>query len=512
MHRAMSLRRMLLVVVLCWVAPRGGALPQAETVQPGPSIRLVLLVSVDGFRYDYLTRFRDDYTGGLEALLTRGAVFTNAFFECANTWTATGFATMLSGAPPAVTGIIGNGWFDRASGKTVRSTADDAVQLLGTSGAGGSPSRLLVTTIGDELKLASLAAARRDVVPRVIGIAEKDRGAILTVGRGADAAYWIAGGRIVSSTYYFDSLPSWVSAFNRSAARAAGAGATDTNELLVAFAREALRAEHLGQRPATDLLSVSFARHDRIGHERGPHSQEIREISLQLDRHLARLLEEVEALIGLQRTLVVFTSDHGFAPLPELMGGLRMPGGRTESEAVVARIRAALEERFGAGDWIVAVVESSIYLNHALMAERKLRPALLRGLAAETAMSAPRVMRAFTRDQLLDGFVGSDLIGRRAARSFHPQRSGDLEIVLDPYWVRSASGTTHGTPYNYDAHIPLIFMGPGIRGGRFHQRAALEDLAPTLATLLDVEVPAAADGRVLAEMFASPLGAGRARR
>jgi Type I phosphodiesterase / nucleotide pyrophosphatase len=509
------MRRVFLVLLAGLVAATG-AFGSQRTVpsQADTGVRLVLLIAIDQFRYDYLTRFRSEYTHGLRTLLTRGAVFTNAWLEHYPTVTAVGHATMLSGATPSVSGIIGNDWFDRASGKTVTSVSDESVRLLGGTGAASSPERLLVSTIGDELKMASRAARGSDQAPRVIGISAKDRGAILPVGRGADAAYWIdASGAFVSSTYYFTELPAWVSAFN--AARSAGTNGQPRppiNELILSFARQALVVERLGRRGAVDLLSVSFSQNDAVGHTHGPDSPDVRTITLETDRQLSDLLSTVDQQVGLSRTLIALTADHGVAPVPEVMAERRMPGGRLQGQDVFGPVQAALERRFGAGDWLVATAGSSPYLNYALIAERGLDAAEVRRVAADAAMTAPRVVRVYTRDQLLRGAVAPDLLGRRVLRGFNAQRSGDLEILLEPYWMRAARGTTHGTPYNYDAHIPLIFMGPGIKAGRFHQRAALNDLAPTLATMLDIEMPSGADGRVLSEMFSDAPKAGVPRR
>ena len=198
----------------------------------------------------------------------------------------------------------------------------------------------------------------------------------------------------------------------------------------------------------------------------------------------------------------MLTADHGVAPVPEVQRERRLPGGRIDAKMLFPPIAAALEARFGPGNWLLATAGSSPYLNHALIAERKLAPEDVRRVAADAALRTPHVARVYTRDQLQRGEVAPDLIGRRVLRSFNAERSGDLEIVFDPFWMRAATGTTHGTPYNYDAHIPLVFMGPGITPGRYHQHAALNDLAPTVAAMVGVEAPSSADGRVLVEMLA----------
>jgi Type I phosphodiesterase / nucleotide pyrophosphatase len=475
----------------------------AVAARPAPGIRLIVLVAVDQFRADYSTRFDRDYNGGLRQLLTRGAVFTNAYLEHYPTVTAVGHSTMLSGATPSVSGIIGNDWFDRDSSTSIESITDHTVTILGGTGVGASPRRMLATTVGDELKMA---APRGDTarIPRVFGISLKDRAAILPAGHGADGAFWLQSpsGPFVSSTYYFTALPPWVTAFNTRPAPPAN-GLVNSTARILALAGEAVSAERLGQRGVTDVLSVSLSDNDTVGHEFGPDSPQVREVSARTDRQLAEFFAMLEAKVGLARTLIVLTADHGVAPLPEVQAERRLPGGRIDAKMLFPPIRAALEARFGPGTWLLAAAGSSPYLNHALIADKKLDAEEVRRVAAEAARRTPHVMRVYTYDQLQRGEVGRDVVDRRVLRSFNPQRSGDLEIVFEPFWMRAQKGTTHGSPHNYDAHIPLVFMGPGVVPGRYHQHAALNDLAPTVAAMVGVAAPSGADGRVLSEMLAA---------
>lgn len=506
--------------------------PAAPASAKSKEIRLVVYVMVDQFRYDYLTRFESAYTAGLRRLLRDGAVFTNAYLEHYPTVTAAGHATLGTGAMLSTSGIIGNDWYDRATGGQVTSVSDPKVQLLGGASAkdGASPHRLLVSALSDEIKMWSEAAGRTP--SKVIGMSLKDRSAILPVGRGADAAYWFdtANGAFVSSTFYQPALPAWVAQFNASHPGASYAtkswpawqgptpapalpAATDKtlyaalysspfgNDLLLRFAEAALAAERLGQRDTLDVLSVSFSSNDAVGHAFGPDSPEVRAISIDTDRVLGQLLATIDKTVGLDRTLLVLSADHGVAPLPERLAERHMPGGRMTGEALFGPMRAALVAKYGAGEWLLSTAGSSPYLNYALMAERKVDPAEARTVAAKAVAGLPEVARVFTRDQLLEGRMPQDKFSQRVARSFNAQRSGDLEIVLQPFWMRAAKGTTHGTPYDYDAHLPLIFMGPGIRAGRYHQAAALNDVSPTLAAMLRVTPPSGSAGRVLDEML-----------
>ena len=520
----------------------------AQTRQPvrTEGVRLVLLIAVDQFRYDYLTRFRSEFTGGLSRLLTEGAVFTDANLEHYPTVTAIGHATMLSGATPSVSGIIGNDWFDRESGASVQSVTDLSVKPIGAEGAAtASPRRLLVSTLGDQLKLASGAPKGAPEAPRVIGLSLKDRSAIMPVGRGADAAYWLdtKSGKFVTSTYYMTDAPSWVRTFNdrhpadewigeawsQLAAPAtvlkqlpketgtpfyeAVYGSPFGNDLLLEFATTALKEERLGQRGAVDLLSVSFSSNDSVGHTYGPESPQVRDIAIRTDRVIGRLLATVDKMVGLDRTLIAFTSDHGVAPVPDALTARSLPGGRMTNKELFGPIEQALTARYGAGQWLMATAGSSPYLNYALMQTLNLDAAEVRRVAAEAVMKVPHVARVYTRDQLLRGDVADDRIGRRVMRGFNAQRSGDLEIILEPFWMRQATGTTHGSPYNYDAHIPLIVMGRRINPGSYSAAAALNDLAPTLATILEVETPSGSSGRVLTEaLLAHPRPSARSPR
>jgi predicted AlkP superfamily pyrophosphatase or phosphodiesterase len=496
----------------------------------GPDIRLVLLIAVDQFRYDYLTRFRSEYTSGLQRLLSQGAVFTNANLEHYPTVTAVGHATMLTGATPSESGIIGNDWFDRASGKSVTSVSDPAVTPVGSAtGSAASPRRLLVSTVGDELKLASRAAGSD--APRVFGVSLKDRSAILPAGRGANAAYWwdTKTGRFVTSSYYMPDAPAWVQTYNdkktvnlyagrtwtaldspavmlRQLPDAPGAPLYDAvygspfgNDELLGFAIELLQREQLGQRRATDLLSVSFSSNDSVGHTYGPDSAQVRDIAIRTDATIGRLLAEVDRAVGLSHVIVAFTTDHGVAPVPETLKQRGLPGGRMTAKELFGPIELALATAFGEGKWLMGTAGSSPYLNYDFMNSLSLDASAVRRAAAAAAMKVDHVARVYTRDQLQQGNVPNDRVGSRVLRGFNAQRSGDLEIILEPYWMRQAQGTTHGTPYNYDAHIPFVLMGARIQPGEYSGAVALNDLAPTLATLVGVEIPAASVGRVLTE-------------
>jgi predicted AlkP superfamily pyrophosphatase or phosphodiesterase len=535
MHRVAIAVLLMAAVISAAAADARHDAPAAQGVTP---VKLVLLIAADQFRGDYLTRFESAYTEGFRRLLTDGAVFTNAALEHYPSVTAVGHSTMLSGALPSVSGIIGNDWYDRETHAQVTSVSDESVKPLGGQGRGASPHRLLVMTVPDQLKAAaSLRPA--EARPKIIGMSLKDRSAILPAGRGADAAYWFdtSSGAFISSSYYMTALPSWVETFNQQRMATRWSGATwalldspgsrahklpDTaggplyeavfgspygNELLEAFAEQALAAERLGQRDATDVLTVSFSSNDSVGHTYGPDSPEVRDISIRTDRVIGTLLGTIDKTIGLDHVIVAFTADHGVAPVPEEQAARHLPGGRMTNSQLFDPIAAALEAKFGAAKWLLSTAGSSPYFDESLIAQHTLDVRAVEDVAAAAARTVPHVARVYTRHQLLEGAVPPDVFSQRIARSVNAQRSGNLEILLEPYWMRAGSGTTHGTPYQYDVHVPLVLMGPGIRPGRYAGHVALNDLAPTLASLLHVEPPGGSSGRVLTEALGEPVPA-----
>ena len=365
--------------------------------------RLVLLIVVDQFRYDYLERFGDLFgPDGFRRLMRDGASWTQSNYDHMPTYTAPGHGTMMTGAYPAESGIIGNEWLDRATGKRITSVSDESVKLLGgnPTDPASSPSRLMASTVGDELRLATNDRAK------VIGISVKDRSAILPAGRHANAAYWFnwLTGTMVSSTYYFNQLPGWVTNFNNTkpadkyfgvkwerllpeAEYLKRAGPDDpkwedvsnawtpdtntfphtitggvttpgqkfytaldyspfTNDILVSFAQEAIVNEQLGQDDDTDVLTVSFSANDYVGHRFGPYSQEVMDVTLRTDRNIATLLDFIDSRIGLTNTLVAFTADHGVSPIPEHAAAMGMGGGRVPFATVMGKIQAAISARY----------------------------------------------------------------------------------------------------------------------------------------------------------------------
>jgi predicted AlkP superfamily pyrophosphatase or phosphodiesterase len=506
-------------------------LTPAQAAPPAaPRTKLVVAIIIDQFRYDYMTRFDASYRDGLRRLHDAGAFFTDAHQAHYPTVTAVGHGAFLTGSIPAINGIVGNEWFDRETGKMVTSVSDDATKLVGgNGGTGSSPKRLVGSTLGDEIKIAGPADST------VIGISLKDRAAILPAGHTANAAYWFEeqSGQFVSSTYYMTDLPAWVRAFNKSDAPNryasakwmpidAGPGAQpfrilplksakqyyeemirtpDGNQMLEAFAEQALKEEHLGQHSGTDVLTVSFSSNDLLGHRVGPDAPEVRDMCIRTDRALGQLLRAIDAAAGAGNYVVVLTSDHGVAPIPEELTKRGMPAGRFSFDEIYRTIETALSDKYGAAKWILGNAESSAYLDYEVLRAKHAVLAEAVETAAEAVRKLPYIFRVYTGTQLehesIAGDLAGDPIGTLVQRGFYRERAGDLFIVQKPYWIGSKNGTSHGTPYSYDTHVPVIFLGRGIRAGRYDENIRVADIAPTLAALLGVNAPSGSVGRVL---------------
>lgn len=536
-----------------------GAAPSVAYQRP----RLVLLIAVDQFRYDFLERFADLFVaGGLRRLQREGASWTQADYDHVPTETAPGHATMMTGAWPAETGIIGNEWYDRTTKKTILNVLDEDVRQLGGGPAekGASPRNLLASTLGDELKLVTAGRSK------VIGIAGKDRGAILPAGRAATAAYWYSpvSGEMVSSTYYRAALPEWVTRFNveqpakqyfgkrwerllpaaeyeKRAGKDDPSWETDTprltrtfphvvngglaeagpafygdlrftpfaNDLLVSFAEAALVNESLGADADTDVLTVGLSASDYVGHQWGPYSHESMDMTLHTDRQIATLLDMVDRRVGLRNTLVAFTADHGVAPVPEHAAAMKLSGGRLKPADVMNAVCNAVRARFGGGEcrdgkseYVVAFDNNHIYFDHLALRRERLSQEEVERVAGEAALSVPGIARFFTRTQLATrGISPADPVARRVLHGFNAARSGDVVVVQEPfkYLVEYSIVATHGAPYSYDTHVPVIIMGGGVNAGRYTNPATPADIAPTLAALLRVQPPSNAVGRVLSE-------------
>jgi predicted AlkP superfamily pyrophosphatase or phosphodiesterase len=572
------------VVIVPAQQPRSVRRAGSSTPANGSRPRLVLLIVVDQFRYDYLDRFGDLFgSHGIGRLMREGASWTDANFDHMPTYTAPGHATFMTGAWPSQTGIVANEWYERETGKKVKSVTDDSTNKLGGKPGekGNSPRRLLCSTVGDELRQA---AGDR---PKVIGISAKDRSAILPVGRHANAAYWFGldNGNMVSSTYYFNQEPEWVNRFNGrhlsdswfgahwdrllpEAEYLKRAGKDDvpwenldktsndtnyfphvitggaarperafykaldytpySNDLLVSFAEEAIANEKLGEDADTDLLTISFSANDYVGHRFGPYSQEVMDMSLRVDRQIGTLLDFVDAHVGLQNTVVIFSADHGASPVPEQAALINLPGRRYQKADLRTIVEDGLKARYGrkdrpANDYIqtfsnraeteAGLINGNFYLNRAALLRDGISLEECERVVGELSLRMPGVARYFTRAQLQNNLIGSaDPIARRVLNGFYLQRSGDVIVVFEPYNILfdppddptdPRSTATHGSPYSYDTHVPLIIMGRDFAKGAYTKPATPADIAPTLSSLLHVQPPSCSVGRVLSEAFNS---------
>jgi arylsulfatase A-like enzyme len=535
--------------------------------------RLVLLIVVDQFRYDYLERFGDLFAqNGLRRLMREGALWTEANYDHMPTYTAPGHATTMTGTWPSENGIIANDWYDRKLDRLVSNVSDPEdeqgrpkFRLFGggQTEQASTPRRLMASTLGDELRLATIDRAK------VIGISVKDRSAILPSGRHASAAYWFSAqtGNMVTTSYYLPQPPAWVDNFNRARRvdeliakqwkrlddvseteylKRAGVDAqkwekfgndTDadvsfphnfskaqtgpyfygpldyspySNDLLLEFAEQAIVNESLGVDAETDVLTLSFSSNDYVGHRYGPYSQEMMDITLRTDRQIAALLDFVNARIGLQNVLVAFTADHGVAPIPEHASALNLPGGRLNSRQVLDAVKLAIKQRFGRRDepastdnYVLSLSNGNIYFNYDALAKDHINNEELERVAGDAALQVVGVGRYFTRTQLQRGAIApADSIARRVMHGFNSRLSGDVILVAEPFkYLEAGIPATHGSPYSYDTHVPLIIMGRGLAPGRYTQAATPADLAPTLASILGVQAPSNATGRVLNEAF-----------
>ena len=511
---------------------------------PPPKPKLVIVLVIDQFRNDYLDRFRPYFVEKGFNLLLSGARFTTCRFDYAVTATGPGHATLYTGAYSNLHGIIENAWFDRSLRRPVNCVEDTDTKIVDsdkgpTDRRGASPHYLMGTTLGDEMRLAS------GLQSKVIGISLKDRAAILPGGLMANAAYWYraSSGRFVSSTYYMQALPPWVVEFNAQAPKeycgktwqalpetpgAKGELFSEfkpegnepcpdrrflgwlnstpyMNELELKFALAAIRNEHLGQGPATDLLAISLSVNDYIGHEYGPYSPQVADLTLRTDRALADFFAGVDHTVGLGNVWMALSGDHGVAPTPQFVREHHLGFGRFSTGPLKHAVEDALAEQFGQQRFVESIGIPYIYLDQDALKSRQIPVARAQAIVAEAALRVPGVRAAFTGTELERGQSAQDPLLRKALNSFLPSRSGDVFLILEPFAVPSSSdtGTTHGSPWNYDAQVPLVFWGTAFAPGTYSDPVEPIDLAPTFAAALGLDQPSGAEGRPLSQTLQS---------
>ena len=517
----------------------GPAVAAEPRPEPSPRPRLVVFVSVDQMRADYLVRFRPLFKAGLSAIAEQGAVFTNARYRHACTETGPGHSVLLSGRSPRSSGIVGNAWYDRTLRARVNVVGDPTVRVLGGAGRTASPAYFNGFTVGDMLKTRSPAS-------KVVGVSFKDRAAILMAGKRADAAYWYegAGGRFVTSSWYMAEAPRWLEAWNASHhpdafegrawerllpdpatyVRFAGVdevkaewdGVSTTfphrvrsappatefyddlrrtpfaDEVLFEFATEAMKAHDLGTDEATDILAVGFSACDSIGHTYGPDSQEQMDNLLRLDQTLGRLLSEAERRAGKGRVLVVLTADHGVMPLVETLRAKGLDARRASSEELTGPVDKALAARFPGATGLLTDPDPMEYvLDRESIARQGLKVADVEDTIRGALLSTGLIEAVYTQAQLVGPRPKDDPFFDLHQRAFFAPRSGDLIARVKKYVYLGGyvGGTGHGTPHDYDRHVPIVFLGPGIKAGPRDVEAGPEDIAWTLGRLLDLPYP-----------------------
>lgn len=531
---------------------------QVRAQKPAPSKlprpKLVIGIVVDQMRYDYLYRYYYKYgNGGFKRLMNEGFNCRNNYYHYGSTSTGAGHASIYSGSSPAIHGIIGNSWFDREGGDEVNCVGDSTVEGVGgRSSAPGkrSPRKLLVTTLGDQLKMGT------NFKSKTVSVALKDRAAILPGGHSATGAYWFDGGsgNWITSTYYRDSLPGWVANFNAQKlpskylqqgwklllpqdqytestpdnqpyeegvigkkapvfpyelAGVAGnsygflintpLGNTLTREMAIA----AIKGENLGKNTDTDLLAISFSPPDVVGHANGIHSVEQEDLYLRLDKELEALLNFVDTWVGKGQYTVFLSADHGAMEVPELRNSYKIPGGRINMEAVYTRIRKRITNEFGEGDYVVAAQNRQIYLNHELLKKRKVEVEQIYKVVKDEIITIEGIGDVYIADKLGE----ARLIAYQRElylNEVHTNRSGDILITIAPGWINKANyGTSHGSGNNYDTQVPFLLYGWGIQPGETLDKTRICDIAPTISALLNITAPEGSIGTVVSKALKS---------
>ncbi len=559
-----------LIVACCFVADPSRASAEGRSQETPP--KLILQVTVDQLRGDLHRRYLKNMgPGGFRYLLDNGVVYENAHHAHANTETIVGHATLATGANPSVHGLVGNVWLDRASGR-MRYNIEDSRYLLLTEGAdvdktteidptqraarteGRSPAAMLTSTFSDELAMHTVRRAK------IYGVSIKDRGAVSMAGH-AGKAFWFskATGQFVSSRFYYERYPQWVTAFNETEPIRRYAdqhwqllldrgkyefadlddmpwetklgdfgrifphpyGPRDGklfttlltispagDQLTLDFAKQLIEHEAIGDDEVTDYLSVSFSSTDYVGHVFGPSSLEAEDNLLRLDRILADLFSYVDGKVGLSNTLIVLSADHGG---PEVPAQLRQLGfetdyvepGSWDKQPGIAR----LKQEFGVGEELIEKFFAPyVYLNREVIRERGLDQAAVEQAVAEELTKFEGVYMAVSSTALMQGRVAETALTRRILNSHHPHRSGDIYVVFEPHWfINDFDGltvaATHGSPWRYDTYVPLMFAGAGLEPRRVHRKVHTVDVAATLAALVGAKPPSGASGEILHEVF-----------
>jgi predicted AlkP superfamily pyrophosphatase or phosphodiesterase len=503
-------------------------------------IKLVLMIVIDQLRADMVSRLENRFgEGGFRYLMEKGAWYKNARFRHCTTLTAVGHATIFTGAIPADHGIVGNNWIDRKSGKVISSVENM------------SPSQLTSTTISDQLILASGNRSR------VFNVSLKDRGAILPGGF-LGKAFWYnrKNGKFITSPFYYKKIPQWLDEWNNlkkvdqyrnkkwellkeistyiygsqddrneettytglSAVFPHSLAYQDdkyyiqlcntpfADELTLELLIHLVNAEKVGQGSVTDLLTVSFSATDCIGHAYGPCSLEYEDNLLRVDATLARLFQFIDSTVGLRKTLIVLTGDHGVDLIPEFRQRLSMPAGRLDPKKMKKQVNDALQEKYKTNeDFVVGLRNPSIYLDLQVVEKLKLDLMEVERAAVEVLLKMEGIGFAVSRSDLLKGNLPDTPILKSLEKAFHPKRSGNILIIQEPFWfmyhVHDKDSSMHGSPFSYDTHVPVFFCGPGIKKRTVYRLVCPGDIAPTISLKLGIEAPSGSSGKPLVEIL-----------
>jgi predicted AlkP superfamily pyrophosphatase or phosphodiesterase len=518
----------------------------AQQNQPGSSSapldrpKLIVGIVVDQMRWDYLYRYFDRYgTGGFKRLLGEGFSCDHTMIDYLPSFTAVGHSTIFTGSVPAFTGITGNDWTDQLSGTRMYCTEDTTVQSVGSNSAEGqmSPRNLLVSTITDELRLAT------NFQSKVIGVSLKDRAAILPAGHTANAAFWLddVNGHFISSTYYMKELPGWVNQFNddnhienlikndwnplypvasykqsdpddesyegrypgetasvfphhikdvyaknKGFFRATPFG----NTITLDFATAAIEAYQLGRGAATDFLTINCASTDYVGHMFGPNSIEVEDTYLRLDQDLSKFLAMLDAKIGKGQYLVFLTADHGAAHAIDYLQKHQMPADFFTSAPILSNLNNMLSKKFGVDKLVLSGMNYQVNFDMKKISDKQLDFDAIKKATTEFLQQQPGISYAVDLAKIGEAPIPEPL-KTMIINGYNYKRSGPVEVVLNAGWFEgyARTGTTHGTWNPYDTHIPLIFMGWGVHQGSSDALVHMTDIAPTIAAMLHVQMP-----------------------
>ncbi len=537
--------RIGILVVLTWLG-MGKILAQKSPERP----ELIVAIVIDQMRYDYLYRYFDLYgDDGFKRLMREGYHFHNTNYSYIPTYTGPGHASIFTGTTPSVHGIIANNWFDKESGSSMYVVQDLSVNGVGTDSKDGqmSPRNMLTTTFADEWRLFSNFRSKS------IGIALKDRGAILPAGHTANAAYWYEGGsgKWVSSTFYMDKLPRWVNDYNKRKRPVTlvqqnwepalpleqyrvvsseddnpyegpfmgQARPTFPHNLPVIYKRlgtnlikntpggntitfemgmAAIEAEKLGQRGITDILTLSFSTPDYVGHQFGPRAMEIADIYVRFDRELGAFMRYLDQVIGEGKYTLFLTADHGAADNPSFMADAKIPAGIFTKD-FGKEVDSLLAIEFGHANLISAYMNLQFYLNSERIEQAELSRAAIQQFIVNHSRSKKEILFAHTLEDYLNNEFTQGLRGMNQL-GIMDQRSGDVILTIHPAYLEmpwQKTGTTHGTGYSYDTRVPLLFYGIGIPQGESFEQVEITDIAPTISNMLRMHQPNGSSGKSL---------------